>query len=937
MVKKRLFSIAVAGLVAITSVQTFSMDVYAVESNQPIKKNVVKALSKKDIQILKSIFDAEFYARQNPDVVRLIGKSPSVLFSHFCQCGLWEGRMINPDFNPDAYASAYQDLTYLFGNDVMKYYRHYINFGKSEKRTLTTIEKCSDAGILVYSVSDFKTGVKGVISGAIPKNKNALSTKTNKLYEVSEQYSDNNVTIVEQNDSHSVNESMDNRVASTTAPVILLGSLSYVDKNGVSHTLSWNDLLNNAKEAEAASGDYTKPYIKVENGKIIAAGNIANADIVLNDKITEVSPDVFAGKSLNSLVVNGATSIPAEAFKDSNINSLTMGAGVQIAGNAFSGAHISTMELGGDIAYANNSLSGLTIDKLIADSDTDFLGKAAIIWQGSAIKQMTIKDGVTYIKANQFKNLPIEELLLPSSVVSLGENAFEKCNLMKKLTIEGEVTSIPNRCFVDCVSLKNIYLPVTISSIGREAFGRYKNNSPYEISLEKIFFAGSSAQWEELVKNIDMGHVGDERSSYTNNEALIYAPVVSCEDGDITFSTTEGGGVDIDGDGVIDISWDTMLKNAPDEPYYVEVKGNTVTKIRNMGNTGVKLYIPSGIVAIGGSEVQSVSGTTLLGDGDDKGSGSYTIYIPKSVKKINYYAFSVRDPNYYTTPIIKFEYEERTSTDDDLEIDWYAFKRNANINDETFNVPIGVTSIGGYAFMGTEITKFTLPDTVTSIGEGAFSYCTKLVEVNIPTSVISIGDYAFRDCYSYEWVDGDQIYFGLNEVYIPNSVESIGKGAFKVCRNLERVYIPASVTSMGADLFRSVNSTYNDKVKVYFGGTAEQWKERVGTNAYVGLGENAKIYVNCNGFDDTHEEYIDPSVIPVGAALLSFTPNVEAEENSMLNETENGEEADKKEEVEDIKKDDEDDAGKIGEEVGEPANEADSSEESATEEVEVNE
>ncbi len=80
-------------------------------------------------------------------------------------------------------------------------------------------------------------------------------------------------------------------------------------------------------------------------------------------------------------------------------------------------------------------------------------------------------------------------------------------------------------------------------------------------------------------------------------------------------------------------------------------------------------------------------------------------------------------------------------------------------------------------------TSITIPDTVTSIGYGAFEGCTKLTTITIPDSVKSLGDYAFHGC------------TGLTSITIPDGVTSI-EGAFYGCSGLTSVTIPDSVTNI---------------------------------------------------------------------------------------------------------------------------------------------
>ena len=86
---------------------------------------------------------------------------------------------------------------------------------------------------------------------------------------------------------------------------------------------------------------------------------------------------------------------------------------------------------------------------------------------------------------------------------------------------------------------------------------------------------------------------------------------------------------------------------------------------------------------------------------------------------------------------------------------------------------------------GEEIKDLVIPNSVKSIGDNAFSYCSGLISVSIPNSVISIGSSAFRSC------------SGLTSVAIPNSVTSIGKLSFYCCSGLTSVSIGNSVTFIG--------------------------------------------------------------------------------------------------------------------------------------------
>ena len=110
-------------------------------------------------------------------------------------------------------------------------------------------------------------------------------------------------------------------------------------------------------------------------------------------------------------------------------------------------------------------------------------------------------------------------------------------------------------------------------------------------------------------------------------------------------------------------------------------------------------------------------------------------------------------------------------------------------------IPNSVMTIGGAAFRYcSHLTSVTIPNSVTTIGDNAFNGCTSLTSVTIGNSVTTIGKEVFRDCSS------------LTSVTIPNSVTTIGGWAFSGCSSLTSVTIPNSVTTIGEFAFCNCSS-----------------------------------------------------------------------------------------------------------------------------------
>ena len=231
---------------------------------------------------------------------------------------------------------------------------------------------------------------------------------------------------------------------------------------------------------------------------------------------------------------------------------------------------------------------------------------------------------------------------------------------------------------------------------------------------------------------------------------------------------------------------------------------NSVTYIDNGVFTGcsglTSITIPSSVTFIGPYAFSGCTGLT-------------SVTIPNSVKAIDYYAFencssltSITIPNSVTyidnnvfsgCRLAAISVESNNTHYDSRENSNAIIETSTNtliVGCNNTVIPNSVTSIGDVAFSGCSgLTSVIIPNSVTSIGRSAFRNCTGLTSLTIPNSVTSIGDDAFYGC------------TGLTSVTIPNSVHYIGEGAFYDCTGLNTITIPNSVTSIGDYAFYCKN------------------------------------------------------------------------------------------------------------------------------------
>ena len=136
-----------------------------------------------------------------------------------------------------------------------------------------------------------------------------------------------------------------------------------------------------------------------------------------------------------------------------------------------------------------------------------------------------------------------------------------------------------------------------------------------------------------------------------------------------------------------------------------------------------------------------------------------------------------------------------------------AFYECENIS--TVNLPAGLTSIGSEAFYYCNNLKgITLPESVTSIGDCAFSWCDKISQLMLPSGIKQIGEEVFSGCASLTAVEitsveaplGNYMFSDcalLEKVIMPSGMTEIGEGTFTNCYSLTEVKLPESVTAIG--------------------------------------------------------------------------------------------------------------------------------------------
>jgi len=195
-------------------------------------------------------------------------------------------------------------------------------------------------------------------------------------------------------------------------------------------------------------------------------------------------------------------------------------------------------------------------------------------------------------------------------------------------------------------------------------------------------------------------------------------------------------------------------------------------------------------------------------------SNLFPIDIPYGVIEIGDYAFSGCTMDVLGDHWDFQEYLEILDQPDEMldefEYDWPELGTIRTLNLE---IPDTVTKIGDYAFSNCRrLNGVYVSENVKEIGNGVFKDCTYIKKVILPSRLKSIGDYAFSGCTSISYIDipqgvtsiGEYAFLGcelLEQFSVPKEITSIREGAFSCCDSLEYIALPEGVVEIESSAF----------------------------------------------------------------------------------------------------------------------------------------
>lgn len=374
------------------------------------------------------------------------------------------------------------------------------------------------------------------------------------------------------------------------------------------------------------------------------------------------------------------------------------------------------------------------------------------------LKTVVIPEGVTSIASGAFSGcLVLQKVTFPSTLKEIKRSAFYQCVELTSVELPAGLEILDCYAFSECTALRRVTLPVNFT-IGND--GDIPHNGPFEgcTSLTNVIFPKGITRIPNWL--------------FYNCPGLrtITIPDTVTSIGGRAFSQCEKLRTVNLPDSLVTIEGDYAFAESP--------ALTEITLPKNLETVGErafadcanlqKVVFPEGLKAIYTGAFANCTALT-------------SITLPSTLTEMNALAFC------YCTALQQV-YIPASLTKINMVIgptsNFYGpFEGCSALSDVTFEA--GTTQIPDYLFFETGLQSITIPDTVTSIGGGAFENCDKLAEINFPDSLTAIeGEYAFARCKA------------LTEIVLPKNLETIGLRVFYECVNLQKVVLPEGLKAI---------------------------------------------------------------------------------------------------------------------------------------------